>query len=138
MNGNPTSKESKAPEKSARAQGIIFAMVGAASGAFAAAKLASVFPLWAALLITLLIWFVLVVCMTASCGSELLDIVVGSVTIILVMAVVVPAGVRMWQRKQQKKLPAAHSYIETPRGPQPAILLRSTPGGRFVSISDVT
>lgn len=96
-------------------QGIIFAVVGAVSGVFTAIKLASVLPVWAAVLLTFVLWFLLVVCMTASCGSDLLDILVGSAVIVIVMGAVVPAGIRMWQRKHQKSLPAAQSYIEEPR-----------------------
>ena len=131
MNDMPTTTESKTPEQSMKAQGIIFAAVGAASGIFAATRLASVLPLWAALLITFVIWIVLVASTTASCGSELLDILVGSVTIIVVMMVVVPASVRMWQHKQQKKLPAAQSYIETPRTAPPPRRLHLTAAGGF-------
>src|SRR3954469_11288734 len=100
--GGITSTKSNQPERSKRAQGIIFAVVGAVSGILTATRLSSVLPLWAALLITFVIWFLLVASMTASCGSELLDILVGSVTIIIVMTLVVEGGVRMWQRKHQK------------------------------------
>jgi hypothetical protein len=77
-------------------------------------RLASVLPLWAALLITFVIWFLLVASMTASCGSELLDIVVGSVTIIIVMTLAVEAGIRMWQRRHQKPPPAAANQSVEP------------------------
>jgi L-lactate permease len=102
MNGDPTPTESKKPEQSIGAQGIIFAVVGAASGIFTATRLTSVLPLWAALPITLVLWFLLVGSMTASCGPELLDILVGSVTIVIVMTLVVEGGVRTWQRHHQK------------------------------------
>jgi hypothetical protein len=137
MNDKPTTTESERPEQPVPVQSIVFAVVGAISGVFAAIKLASVLPVWAAILVTFALWFLLVVCMTASCGSELLDVLVGSVTIIVVMAIVVPEGVRMWQRNQQKKSPAAHSCIELPRVIQPTVALHSTPGVLPVYVSGV-
>jgi hypothetical protein len=137
MNSEPATIESRKPQQPMGAKGIIFAVVGAASGVFAAIKLASLLPVWFAVLLTFVLWFLLVACMTASCGSELLDILVGSVTIVIVMAVVVPAGIRMWQRKHQKSLPAAQSYIETPRAIQPTIALHSTPVAWSVCILGV-
>lgn len=110
MKSDPTPTESRKPEPSMDAQGIIFAVVGAASGIFTAVRLTSVLPLWASLLITFMIWFVVVAVSTASCGSDLLDIVVGSITIIIVMTFVVAAGVRMWQRRHQQTPPAAATH----------------------------
>src|SRR4051812_29546177 len=87
MSDETTRAESKKLEQPIGAQGVVFAVVGAASGVFAAIKLTSAMPIWAAILLTFLLWLLLVVCTTASCDSELLDILVGSVTIIIVMAV---------------------------------------------------
>jgi hypothetical protein len=43
----------------------------------------------------------------------------------------------MWQRKHQKSLPAAQSYIEMPRATQPTIALHSTPVARSVCVLGV-
>jgi L-lactate permease len=137
MNAEPTTTESKEPEQGTGAPGIIFAVVGAACGVFTATKLASVLPVWAAVLLTIVLWLVLVVCMTASCGSELLDVLVGSVTIIVVMTLVVPAFIRKRHREDQRKPTAAHSYVEPARVIQPTIALHSTPGARPVSVLGV-
>lgn len=118
MKESLTSTEATKLRRSLPTQGVIFAVVGAASGVFAVARLVSIVPLWSALLITFAIWVLLVTSLTVSCGSELLDIVVGIVTIVLVMTVVVAAGVRSWQRKHPKTLPTAANKA-----------LQATPGG---------
>jgi hypothetical protein len=116
MTGGPSSTEPKKPAQPMGAQGIVFAVVGAACGIFTAARLAAIFPLWGAVLIALVLWVVLVASMTASCGSELLDIAVGSVTIIIVMTLVVEAGVRAWQRRHPKTPPAAANHAASGNG----------------------
>lgn len=87
MNGDKTPEVADSPNRSANVQWIIFAVVGALSGIYAAIRLSSVMPTWLAILTTVAMWIVLVVSMSASCGSELLDVVVGTVVIVFVMTV---------------------------------------------------
>ena len=92
MKNNESSKNPAEPEKPMGAQGIIFAVVGAGSGIFTATRLASILPIWAAILVTFGLWILLVGSSMAVYGAELPDIVVGSIVIVFVMMLLVPGA----------------------------------------------
>lgn len=115
MNGDKTPEVADPPNRSANVQWIIFAVVGALSGIYAAIRLSSVMPTWLAILTTVAMWIVLVVSMSASCGSELLDVVVGTVVIVFVMTVGVNAFAKKRERRNQKDSPAAVLHIPVRR-----------------------
>jgi hypothetical protein len=101
---NRPDKPNPAPEQPMGGQVIILAVVGLGCGIFTATRLALIMPVWAAIVVTFLLWIFLVG-VTATYGSDLLDVLVGSAVIIIFMILLVPLGVRAWQQKHEKVQP---------------------------------
>ena len=94
MNGDSTSN----PERSGSAVGIILTIVCTLSGVFSCIQVAKFFPVWLAVLITIIVGLLLVGSLVTSLGNDLLDVAIGCVVVIVVMAVVLPVGAKAFRR----------------------------------------
>lgn len=82
------------------AVGVILTIVCILSGSYACTRLAQIFPIWLAVLVTIAIGILLVASLTASLGNELLDIAIGCAVIIIFMTMVGPVCAKKFQRSQ--------------------------------------
>lgn len=98
MNGDNISPKPSNPKQSASAVAIILTIVCIPSGLYACIQLAKIFPVWLAVLITVVLGLLLVGTLTASLGNDLLDVLVGCITVIVVMTLGVTAGVRAYRK----------------------------------------
>jgi uncharacterized membrane protein YfcA len=98
MNANNPSPEPGEPRQPASAVPMILTFVCMLSGLYACAQLARMFPFWLAVLLTVAVGCLLVVCLSAVIGNELLDVVIGCATVIVAMALVVPAGAEAFRK----------------------------------------
>jgi hypothetical protein len=98
MNDHNISPKPSGPKKSASAVGIILTIVCIPSGLYASIQLAKIFPVWLAVIVAAVLGLLVVSSMTASLGNELQDVLIGCVTVIFVMAVMVTAGVKAYQK----------------------------------------
>ena len=98
MNGNDSSPRPDDPKQADSAVGIILTVVGLLSGLYSCVQLAKYFPIWLAVLITLVVGLVVVGSMAASLGNELMDVAIGCVVIAIVIAVVLPVGAKAFRK----------------------------------------
>jgi hypothetical protein len=68
------------------------------SGLYSRIQLAKFLPVWLAVIITLAVGLILVGSLTASLGNDLLDIGIGCIVVVIVMAVALPVAGKIFRR----------------------------------------
>jgi hypothetical protein len=105
------------------------------SGVFSCIQVAKFFPVWLAVLITIIVGLLLVGSLVTSLGNDLLDVAIGCVVVIVVMAVVLPVGAKAFRRHFPVTGRVEQSRWPNHRSPEPSPLASVGPHSRLTSLA---